>query len=263
MIDLTVKELDKQLIEQANYNSFGGTRGDGGDHDYHVYANRILSWEISDEKKRKLLDKLYEKWMVMLRHEAQHVSVMVAGPAKYNAKRLDHSDQILKLSSEFCKWFDGIEKQVEQGTKKQEDEAAQLIRMVEFCDSRSELDPTTQLVKLGMVDAAAFVEWYEKLRDKYRWRKNSNIAKLYQMAKDGTLKVAKRETFFEDANFTAYNYGDRAYIKFVMKPARQLIVALKSRGWWWNNHEDAWSTYPDRVDVEWVKSISERYAKYV
>ena len=53
------------------------------------------------------------------------------------------------------------------------------------------------------------------------------------------------------------------YIRFTMKPARQLIVALKSRGWWWNSGKRAWSTYLDRLDKEWVAGISERYAKYV
>lgn len=57
--------------------------------------------------------------------------------------------------------------------------------------------------------------------------------------------------------------GDRAYIKFVMKPRQQLIVALKSRKWWWNGYEEAWSTYLDKLDREWVQSISTRYADYV
>ena len=57
--------------------------------------------------------------------------------------------------------------------------------------------------------------------------------------------------------------GDRAYIKFVMKPRQQLIVALKSRKWRWNSYEEAWSTYLDKLDKEWVQSISTRYADYV
>lgn len=35
------------------------------------------------------------------------------------------------------------------------------------------------------------------------------------------------------------------------------------RKWWWNSGEKAWSTYLDKMDKEWVKSISERYEKYV
>ena len=70
-----------------------------------------MGWPISDEKKQKLLDKLYDKWTEILRQEAQHISVMVAGPAKYNSRKLDHSDQILRLSSEFVEWFKDLEAQ--------------------------------------------------------------------------------------------------------------------------------------------------------
>ena len=41
------------------------------------------------------------------------------------------------------------------------------------------------------------------------------------------------------------------------------IVALKSRKWWWNSNEEAWSTYLDKLDKEWVQNISTRYADYV
>ncbi len=262
MIDLTVRELDENLVQQANSNSFNGTRGDGSKHDYYVYANRILSWNISDEKKRKLLDKLYEKWCVMLSHEARHVSVMVAGPARYNAKRLDHSDKILELSRDFCNWFDELERQLEQ-SQNVRNERERLIEMIEFCDQRDELRPDSSLLKLATIDGAAFVELFERLQPKYKWRKNSNLYKFYLGIKDGTIKDKKKEVFFEDANFTAYRYGDRAYIKFTMRPMRQLIVALKSRGWWWNSHEDAWSTYLNKVDEEWVSGISTQYAKYI
>ena len=64
-------------------------------------------------------------------------------------------------------------------------------------------------------------------------------------------------------NLVAYTMGDRAFIKFVMKPRQQLIVALKSRKWWWNSNEEAWSTYLNKLDKEWVQSISTRYADYV
>lgn len=97
MSEVTVRELNRQQIQIANNNSMSGKRGDGSEHDYKVYAQKILDFQISDEKKQKLLDVLYEKWSKLLSYEAQHVSVMVAGPARYNAKRLDKSDQILGL----------------------------------------------------------------------------------------------------------------------------------------------------------------------
>lgn len=262
MCDLTVKKLDNSLVHQANSNSFNGTRGDGSEHDYHVYANKILSWNISDEKKRKLLDMLYEKWCVILRNEARHISVMVAGPARYNAKRFDHSDAIIRCRAECAAWFEELEKQLEQSGK-QADEVQRIIEMIAFCDSRDELRPDSSMMKLATLDSAKYVELFEKLQSKYKWRKNSNLYKLYDAAKSGTLQVVRKEVFFEDANLTAYRKSDRAYIKFVMRPARQLIVALKSRGWWWNSHEEAWSIYLNKVDGEWVKSISTRYEKYI
>jgi len=262
MIDLTIKELNKDLIHQANYNSFNGKRGDIANRDYIAYCNTVLGWKISDEKKRKLLDKIYEKRSEILKYEAQHVSVMVAGPAKYNSRKLDKGDKIMSLSAEFCEWFEGLERQLQQSESERTD-LEQAIKMVQFCDERPELDPTGQLGKLATLDADAFVEWFEKLQPKYKWRKNSNLYKLYVAAKDGKLVIAKRETFFEDENLTAYRYGDRAYIKFVMKPQRQLMVALKSRGWWWNSYESAWSTYLEKVDEEWLSGISSQYAKYV
>ena len=69
--------------------------------------------------------------------------------------------------------------------------------------------------------------------------------------------------FFEDENFVAYTEGDRAYIKFVMIPQRQLIVALKRRKWWWNSSKQAWSTYLNRLDREWISNISKQYEKYI
>lgn len=80
---------------------------------------------------------------------------------------------------------------------------------------------------------------------------------------DGTLKIAQKEGIYSNDDFNAYEYNDRVFIKFTLKPQRQLIVALKSRGYWWNAHEGAWSTYADKADREWIKTISERYGKYV
>lgn len=263
MSEVTVRELNKEHIHMANMNSFGGTRGDGTEHDYKVYAQRILDYPISDAKKQKLLDKLHELFSKSLYYEAQHVSVMVAGPAKYNAKKLDKSDQILSLSSEIVNFMNSIEEQVKQGTRDTKKDPDRLEERIRFCDERPELDPTAELAEMATIDNARFICLFEELYPKYKWRKNSNIYKLYLYSKEGKVKEIKREVFFEDANLTAYREGDRAYIRFIMRPQRQLIVALKSRKWWWNSGAEAWSTYLDRVDEEWVRSISERYAKYL
>jgi len=260
---MEIRPLNPDLIWRANSNSFGGKRGDLSNKDYHAYADEILGWPISDDKKSKLLDKLHEKFSEKLRYEAQHVSAMVAGPARYNAKRLDKSDTILRLSAEFCDWFDELRRQVENGTTRGNDKVAQLIEMILFCDERPELDPTTSLAKLAVLDNAKFVEIYEKLRDKYKWRKNSTIYKLYEKSIAGEVQEIKKEIVAETPDFTAYTEGDRAYIKFIMRPQRQLIFALKSRGWWWNSLKGAWSTHLNKADWEWVKTIGTRYAAYV
>lgn len=142
-------------------------------------------------------------------------------------------------------------------------EIARLVDDIKFCIERPTLNPTASLCELANKDPELFMEYYEKLHEKYRWRKNSVIAKLYAAGKEGKLANLNRQKFFEDENFVAYTMGDRAYIKFVMKPRQQLIVALKSRKWWWNSNEEAWSTYLDKLDKEWVQSISTRYADYV
>ncbi len=258
-----IKPLNKDLIQQANSNSLNGKRGDLSEQDYIHYAKRILSWNISDTKKQSLLKKLYEKWTEILRHEAQHVSVVVAGPSKYNSKKLNHSDKILSLTSKFVEWFADLEEQVKDGQIK-DDKAQRLIEMVEFAKQpNNPCDPTSHLSQLALYDPEAFKKYYEELYPTYKWRKNSNIAKLYAEIEAGTLKVIKKEVFFEDDNFTAYTEGDRVYIKFVMRPKRQLIVALKSRGYWWNSRKSAWSTYPNILDKEWVENISKQYADYI
>lgn len=260
---MDIKELDPKLIELANSNSFGGLRGYFSDKDYRKNAERICSWNISDAKKQKLLEKLHQKWTELLTHEAKHVSVMVAGPAKYNAKRLDHSDRIISLSKGLYDWLENLENQVKENQVK-DSKAEELIRSVNFAKQPDNpLNPTNSLSQLAFYDKETFMKLYEELYPEYKWRRNSTVAKLYAQAKEGTLKEIRKEVFFEDENLTAYTYGDRVYIKFMMKPQRQLIVALKSRKWWWNSYENAWSTYPDKLDKDWVASISERYAQYI
>lgn len=265
MSDVKIKELDKSLIHRANSNSMGGQRGDISAHEYEVYCQKVMSWNIPDSRKQKIVDQIYTRWSEQLRHEAAHVSVAVAGPARYNAKKLDHSDTILRLSSEFVEWFKGLQEQVWQGRIEDKDakEIARLVDDIKFCVERPTLNPTASLCELANKDPELFMEYYEKLHEKYRWRKNSVIAKLYAAGKEGKLANLNRQKFFEDENLVAYTMGDRAYIKFVMKPRQQLIVALKSRKWWWNSNEEAWSTYLNKLDKEWVQSISTRYADYV
>ena len=113
---------------------------------------------------------------------------------KENAKKEDSKDEKVKYI------VDGIKRLIQLG-----------------------LDPTKDIMSLATIDNKKFIEVYEQLQEKYKWRK----------------------------------------IKFTMKCKQQLIYALKKKGWWWNTYKGAWSTYLDRVDIEWIKSISEKYEEYL
>ncbi|RUT39489.1 hypothetical protein EJP82_26015 [Paenibacillus anaericanus] len=260
--------LDTMLIHRSNSNSFGGTRGKNSEASYLAYCQKILQWPIAETKKEKLLNEAHKRYSEIIKYEAQHVSVMVAGPANYNARRLDKSEQVLRLSAEFCKWFEIIKKQVNNGTMDDVEtienrKVSRLLEMITFCDSKIGFDPTSDLMKLAFADNAKFIKLFEQLQSKYKWRKNSNIYKLYLRSTSGEVQEIKKEVVFQDDNFSTYKEGDRYYINFVMKPKRQLIVALRSRGWWWNARVGAWSTYLNKFNHEWVSGISQQYEKYI
>ena len=260
---MQIKELDKRMIEIANSNSFNGNRGTLRDASYKEYIKMILEWDISDVKKQTILNKLYDKNMELLKYEAEYVSVIMAGPARYNAKKFDKSDKILKLSHDLCVWLEEMEEQINEFNKDNEiDETEDLLMGIKRI-YELKLNPTKDIMKLAFVNNDVFIQTYEKYNEIFKWRKNSNIYKLYQKSLNGEIKEIKKEIFFEDKNFTAFIKGDRAYIKFIMRPQRQLIVALKSRKWWWNSEKQAWSTYLEKLDKDWVASISERYNKYI
>ena len=162
MSDVKIKELDKNLIHQANSNSMSGHRGDTSAHEYEVYCQKVMSWNIPDSRKQKIVDQIYTRWSEQLRHEAAHVSVAVAGPARYNAKKLDHSDTILRLSSEFVEWFNGLQEQVWQGRIEDKDakEIARLVDDIKFCIERPTLNPTASLCELANKDPELFMEYY-------------------------------------------------------------------------------------------------------
>lgn len=86
-MEISIRPLAPSLVHQANMNSMGGKRGDLSVTSYESYCERVLSWPISDEKKQKIIDQIYQKLSEQLRHEARHVSVMVQA-AEEGAGRL-------------------------------------------------------------------------------------------------------------------------------------------------------------------------------
>lgn len=261
---MVLKELDQGLVDKANRNSVTGKRGDLSASEYHAHVKQILLWKISGEKKERILDELYKKWSEKLDYEARHIPKEVAGPARYNAKRMDKASQVLKTSISISNWFQDIEKQVLDEQKKENDKAIELLAKIKFCRKTDQsYNPAKDLEKLALCENKQFMKWYKRLYPKYKWRKNSTIVKLYEQSIKGQIKEIKKEIFYEDINFTAYVKGERAYIKFLICPKRQLMIALKNRGWWWNSHERAWSTYLHKLDETWVSTISVRYAQYI
>lgn len=260
---MEVKQLDQQLIHRANSVSFNGTRGDTSAKIYQSYIDEILSWEIPDAKKQKILDLAYKMYSKILEYESKHVSVMVAGPAKYNARKLDKAEQIFQSMHDFTKWFEDVKESIKRSKEETKEEKVQnAINGIERLISLN-LNPTNDIMKLAYIDNQKFIELYEKYQSIFKWRKNSNIFKIYAASLNGEVKEITKEIIYEDENLSAYIKGDRAYIKFPMRVQRQLIVALKSRKWWWNSHENAWSTYLNKVDKDWISSISTRYANYL
>lgn len=260
---MKVKELNKDMIYRANNVSFNNNRGNFREQTYKSYTNEILSWDISDEKKEQLLENLYKKNMEILKYEASHISVMVAGPANYNAKRLDKSNQILQLSSELYNWFIKIKQQYNNSKDgKKEDEY--LIQRI-YKENALHLDITEELKKLAILNIKEFIRLYEKFYPYYKWRKNSNIYKMYEAAKEGRLQEKNEKIIYEDCNYKVYSKKDRIFIKFIFQPKRQLIFALKKKGYFWNAHECAWSTYPERYEKnkEWTETISKQYKDYI
>lgn len=91
----------------------------------------------------------------------------------------------------------------------------------------------------------------------------SNIYKLHLYSKEGKIQKIHPEFIFEHDYLTAYKEKGRYYLQFARRPKRQMRAALKSFGRWWSINAGAYSLYLNRFNIEWVQSISERYAKYL
>lgn len=118
---------------------------------------------------------------------------------------------------------------------------------------------------MAILNAKEFIRIYEEFNPTYKWRKNSSIYKMYEAAKEGKLEEKNEKILFEDENYKVYSKKDRIFIKFVFRIKRQLIFALKKKGFFWNSHEGAWSTYLERYEKnkEWTENISTQYSEYI
>ena len=272
---IKIPELSAAAISLANSNS-QYDRGSVSERAYKEYANKILSMSISDAKKEKLLADLKKRWDKLLGYQAAWVPVTVAGPARYNAKKLDKGDQVMRTRSEIQDWFKGVEKSIENSKSQYKDNSAAkakkeeewLNRAIENGWYRTPTDIATGLAAIAPHDTARFVELYEQYDKKYHFRKNTNAAKLYERVKAGTYTGEKQpQKLHETENLNTYTKniqaGERVFMKFTTRPKPQLIYALKRRGWHWNANEEAWSIDSKKYDKEFIEGIDENYKKYL
>lgn len=260
---MEIKKLDKNIINAANSVSFYGMRGTSREKTYRKCVDEILSWNISENKKQQLLDILYKKNMEILKCEASHVSVIVAGPANYNSKKYDKGDQIFRLSNDFYDWMVSLKKQYDKSQDNKTEDQYIIQKIYKL--NEMNLNITENLKDLAILNVKEFIRIFEEFYPSYKWRKNSNIYKTYESAKEGKLEEKNEKIIFEDENYKLYSKKDRIFIKFIFQPKRQLIVALKKRGYFWNSRECAWSTYIQRYErnKEWAENISNQYKEYI
>lgn len=125
------------------------------------------------------------------------------------------------------------------------------------------------------VDTALYKELFEKLNEICNFSKNSNIYKGYKLVQEGQLtsesiqkqKAEDNKVIYSCSDYVVSNLkidaGKRIAIKFTFYPKPQLVYALKKRGFTWYTFKDCFICKPERFDLEWAKSISEKYEKYI
>lgn len=254
---MEIKKLNKELIQKANNNSFGGKRGDITEHDYEIYCQRVIGWNLSEKKTQKIVDKIYRYFSRSLALEAEHVSVAVAGASNYNAKKLDKSDKILSNSAEFCEWFKEIES---EATQKPFDKIEWLKKEI-IWSIQGTYSATKQWKELAARNRDEFNKLYEALNKVKPFKKTSTPYKIY----NDLIKIEpiSQKLIYADDDFCAYEEQGKICIKFRMKPQRQLIVALKSRKFVWISSEEVWRTNSSDELVQFAKSIATVYEEYI
>ena len=58
-MNIVIKDLDSKLVERANNNSLNGKRGEQEEHDYQLYCKKAISWNLSERKTQKIINKIY------------------------------------------------------------------------------------------------------------------------------------------------------------------------------------------------------------
>ena len=257
-MNITIRELNQEQIRHANNNSFGGNRGDITAHEYEVYCNRVVSWNLSEKKTQKIIDKVHEYFVRRLSLDAQHVSVAVAGASNYNAKRLDKSDKILDIAADFVDWFKEIE---DQATKKPYSRIEWIIKSI-IWGVQSDYPVNKEWKELAGRSRKDFENLYAVLENKFgEFKKTSIPYKIKHNLID--VEQITQAPIYADDDFCAYEEQGKICISFRLKPQRQMIVALKSRHFVWVAAHEVWKATATEELKAWVETIAERYEQYI
>ncbi len=125
------------------------------------------------------------------------------------------------------------------------------------------------------VDTNLYKELFDKVNKVCKYSKNSNYYKAYKLVQEGKISsnsIQKQEAEDNKVIYSCSDYevsnlkidaGKRISIKFLFYPKPQLVYALKKRGYTWYSYKECFICKPERFDLEWAKSLSEQYKKYI
>lgn len=252
-----IKKLSEELIHRANNNSLTGKRGDLCRSDYESDCEKVLSWGFTEYKTQQLLDKVYAYHSKELSLSAQHVSAAVAGGSNYDVKRLDKSDAILSNAAEYHDWFKDTE---EQAAAERPDILRNLIRSI-IWGVNGEYNVNKDWKELAARSRQDFETLYERLNKEKKFKKSTIAYKLYHNLI--AVDEIKQEVLYRDGDFSVIEENGKILIDFRLKPQRQLIVAMKSRYFYWDSHRYVWAATATDSLREWAKTIRNRYEQYI
>ena len=125
------------------------------------------------------------------------------------------------------------------------------------------------------LDTKLYKDMFEKLNKIANYSKNSNVYKGYKLVLEGKLssetiqraEANDNKVIYQCDDYTVQNLsiqaGKRIAIKFVFYPKQQLVYALKKRGYTWYSSGKCFICKPEKFDLEWAKTISKQYEKYI
>lgn len=250
-------ELNENYIRRCNSVSHFEC-GDVIKKEYETRADWINA-NFESEPAQKHLEKLTSLTNTHARLRGEYVPWNVSGRAKYNwtkqdknANRSMDSNNVIYVFMQKLSTFVGNRDRKYEVDTSCEDQ----IKGVEAVIAKglSPKEATNDMAELYKRNPEVFYEMFEKLNTYKKIRKNSTIYKCKLLIDEGVKAVPMQVIEFEDYRLILNHAKERMFIEFFQKPQRQLIRALKSRGFYWNNRACAWSTHIDRYDSlkEWI-----------